>query len=263
MASDLNESVWEGISSFRNPEKREIAADSAVSSSEEKEVFAKNALSLDLDWNSKKADRFLQKMVERGEADTLESLVKEGKLNAGRMICAVSSQFLAGRREMPLLSFAVLKNEGKIVSMFLRFGANANAQDGDGDTPLFFASSPFVVSLLVRAGADIHAVNKEGMEAVHLMDEVACVELLYRLGAKADVRDKSGKTPLHFAEKAEIAEVHLKHGADANALDNDGRSPMSYVWNEATWRKIKEYGGKVIVPKKILSRLVFQPKQYD
>ncbi len=263
MASDLNESVLEGISSFRNPEKREIAVGSAASPAEEKEVFAKNALSLDLDWNSKKADRFLQKMVERGEADTLESLVKEGKLNAGRMICAVSSQFFAGRREMPLLSFAVLKNKRKVVSVLLRFGADADARDEDGETPLFFASSSFIVSLLVRAGADVHAVNKEGMEAAHLADDAACVELLYRLGVRADVRDKSGKTPLHFVEKAEIAEIHLKHGADANALDNDGRSPMSYVWDEATWRKIKEYGGKVIVPKKILSRLVFQPKQYD
>lgn len=93
-------------------------------------------------------------------------------------------------------------------------GADPNARDEDGRTPLFsgvLGGSIGLVGLLLESGADVNA------------------------------RDAHGFTPLHFAAQEmlpEIARLLIAKGADVNARDEDGSSVL--------WRAIfsaHDHGG--------------------
>ena len=66
---------------------------------------------------------------------------------------------------------AVKKGYPPIVQAFLAKGANVNAADGDGGTPLIWAvarGQPETVRLLLESGADANAADAEGMTALAL-----------------------------------------------------------------------------------------------
>jgi hypothetical protein len=86
---------------------------------------------------------------------------------------------------------AVKKGYPPIVQAFLAKGANVNAADGDGGTPLIWAvarGQPETVRLLLESGADANAADAEGMTALKLAErkklpEIA--EILVAAGAGA------------------------------------------------------------------------------
>jgi len=86
------------------------------------------------------------------------------------------------------LHLASSKGKTEIVRLLLDCGANANAEDKNGSTPLHLASS-------------------EG--------ETETVRLLLDRGAIADVMNKEGRTPLQVAMafSEEIVEMLTEHGA--------------------------------------------------
>src|SRR4051794_31706442 len=81
-------------------------------------------------------------------------------------------------------------------------GADPDARDDDGRTPLFSAV---------------------------LGNSLALVGLLLESKADVDARDESGWTALHFAAQEylpEMARILIGSGADVNARDHEGRSVM-------------------------------------
>ena len=84
------------------------------------------------------------------------------------------------------------------------------ARDDTHSTPLHIASSKdkksaFFVDLLIRHGADINAPNRDGSTPLHvaassrLALESTIVRLLLRHGANVDATDSKGRTPLDVA----------------------------------------------------------------
>jgi hypothetical protein len=66
---------------------------------------------------------------------------------------------------------AIKKGYAPIVQAFLAKGANVNATDGDGGTPLIWAVArgrPETVRLLLESGADVGARDADGMTALVL-----------------------------------------------------------------------------------------------
>jgi tetratricopeptide (TPR) repeat protein len=92
-----------------------------------------------------------------------------------------------------------------IVSMLLKKGANSNARKNSGETPLHFASikgSAAVASLLLGNGADVDAQDNEMATALHtatFFGHDAVVSLLLQNGANVNVKREDGDTPLHKA----------------------------------------------------------------
>ena len=81
----------------------------------------------------------------------------------------------------------------------------------------------YVVKQHLAAGADVNAKNKKGMTPLHFAiykDNSEIVELLIDKGADVNAMATDGRTPLHSAAimgRKEIAELLIAKGADVNA----------------------------------------------
>jgi ankyrin repeat protein len=133
---------------------------------------------------------------------------------------------------------------GRLRSL-LAAGADANARDQYGSTPLHSAVSwgdREIASLLLDHGADVHARGWEGWTPMHTaagMGNPGVIGLLLDRGAEIDARDNAGWTPLHLAARlgrAEVASYLLDHGADPHARNADGQTPLEVaLGNERLW----------------------------
>jgi ankyrin repeat protein len=90
-----------------------------------------------------------------------------------------------------------------LVELLLKHGADPNARDAQGGTPLYYAA---------RDGC---------VEVVRI--------LLLRQGADLNARDAEGNTPLHRAAancRYTLAQLLIQHGADPNAKNNQDKTPL-------------------------------------
>lgn len=102
------------------------------------------------------------------------------------------------------------------VQRCLNEGADANAKDRYGDTPLHRAGmvgDPAVVHALVSAGADVNARNNSGETPLHKAGSAAAVMILVNAGADPNAADRGGWAPLDVAKEAEVIEELTDSGA--------------------------------------------------
>ncbi len=91
-------------------------------------------------------------------------------------------------------------------------GADVNARDAAGRTPLFYVDYPPKAELLLRAGADVHARDNEGNTPLLGLSGIACmgeeynrknmeeiVRMLAAAGADMKARNKHGYNALDLA----------------------------------------------------------------
>jgi ankyrin repeat protein len=103
------------------------------------------------------------------------------------------------------------------VKQHLDAGANVNAKE-DGETPLHMAalSGPKeVAELLIAKGADVNAKDEDGVTPLHWTETEEIAELLIAAGADVNAMDNSGDTPLDTAirrKRPETADLLRKHG---------------------------------------------------
>ena len=156
----------------------------------------------------------------------------------------------------------------KEAELLLAHGADVNAKDEHGRTPLYKAAdddNKELTALLLAHGADVNAKDDIGYTPLHCASYKDESELLLTHGADANAKDKEGKTPLHKAASADPEdykglgkevikflternlariEVLLDHGADVNAKDNDGQTPLFYAKIGAIAKLLRAQGGQ-------------------
>lgn len=126
-----------------------------------------------------------------------------------------------------------------IVKLLLHLGADPNAADQWGHTPLYYVGNASeatnhadVVHVLAQAGANVNAQERlKHCTPLHMAarrGNVAVAEALLGRGADGEARDKLGETPLHRAVKCgktEMAAFLLSRGANALAKGKGGLTP--------------------------------------
>jgi ankyrin repeat protein len=139
------------------------------------------------------------------------------------------------------LIMAVRSANSPLVDTLLETGADVNAQDNKGNTPLIIACSRrrsdlSMIHTLVAAGAKVNQVNQKGdtplIKAVK-PGKLKRVLALIDVGADVDAQDKLGKTALVHAaryRKPKIIQALLK----ANAGIKEGDSQRAIALCEAT-----------------------------
>ena len=143
-----------------------------------------------------------------------------------------------GVRQRPIapdLVTAIRDADAQAVRKLIDNGADVNARDAEGNTPLILASfyaSPKCVELLLEKGADANAANKAGVTAlIRAATNYEKTRLLVNAGAKVRVRTADlGNTPLILAARragnSRTVKLLLERGADATERNNAGISPI-------------------------------------
>jgi ankyrin repeat protein len=115
--------------------------------------------------------------------------------------------------DTPLIA-AVLDGNIPLTQILLQYGAQANTQEEEnGDTALHLASfnrgDPHLAELLIRYGANIEARNNEGdtpLISAVLQQNVPFVEVLLQHGADMYAKNAEGRSPFDYANK-EISDL--------------------------------------------------------
>src|SRR6516164_1228036 len=131
------------------------------------------------------------------------------------------------REEKPIaveMVTAIRNADAQAIRTLLDNGADVNARDPQGNTPLILASfyaSPECVALLLEKGADANAVNQDGVTAlIRAATNDEKTRLLVAAGATVRVRTaRLGNTPLILAARrpgnARTIKLLLERGASA------------------------------------------------
>jgi ankyrin repeat protein len=159
---------------------------------------------------------------------------------------------------------AATRNETpEVIAALIKAGADADAKDNDGWTPLShsarYGENPGAIAALVAAGADVNAKNEYGVTPLMLAmgrgGAAEIIALLTEAGAEADwnwtvsdveaalgagldinAKDKDGAAPLMYAaaygQNPGAVAALIEAGADVNAKDAESKTPLMY----AAWR---------------------------
>ena len=171
----------------------------------------------------------------------------EGTKDGDQYSCVLEKKEGASMRDPALdasLLNAALNNELEEARQLIARGANVEAVDTTGQTPLHYAvrGDKAVAELLIAKGAKVDAKDNTGATPLHnavlSSGTLEVIDLLIAKGADINAKNSYGITPLHFAAQVadkEQAERLIDEGADVNAKDNAGATPLhNAAWNGIT-----------------------------
>ncbi len=193
-----------------------------------------------LSWKSFRADANLLQAASDGDVNLLREEI-------ARNPTIVKT---CGNGYHTLLHEACWHGQSDVIRLLLQSGADPNARDWHGDTPLMYAISGesteerklFCINLLIEAKADILLQNIEGTgdalsDAINPPKPRLAARLL-EAGFPVN-RQLHGYTPLHdtcssidkdtYIKHIEIIKMLLDRKAEPNAKDKTGRTPLHFA----------------------------------
>jgi ankyrin repeat protein len=184
--------------------------------------------------------------------DALGEAVMAGNVATALLLIQRGTSATVNAKEDGNTTPLMLVNNAEIAAALIRKGADVDAVDRSGNTPLLMAAGstipPDVARLLLHSGADANVKNWTGqtplMQAcLELRPEV--VKLLLARGADVNLRDRNGNTALMNTtfmrlpelpgdelkwkqKRRQVQKLLIDGGADPGLRDNDGMTAADY-----------------------------------
>lgn len=143
------------------------------------------------------------------------------------------------------LRIASWEKHTDIVKYLIENGADVNAPDKRGYTPLMVSHDPEMAVLLLDAGAKIDQKRNDGGTALMWPTTAEMIKFLVSRGANVEARNKEGETALMLAAEGNRAggyatvagnlNAFLDAGADPNARDHQGRTALMHAATHAVY----------------------------
>lgn len=135
-----------------------------------------------------------------------------------------------------LLHHAAIKCDSQRVTELVKIGADINAKDLKGRTPLFYAlnkKNPDFVEFLIHSGANVNVSDITMMSPllwVVTKRDLTLVKILLNAGANVNYQGEEGWTPLHYAvlyKLKKIIQLLVESGADIHIREMEGLTPLA------------------------------------
>ena len=140
---------------------------------------------------------------------------------------------------VPLIAAIRFCGDTDIVTLLIQEGADVNAADGYGETPLMSSvkeKREDIAQILIQAGADVNAKDNGGSSALMtaiIYNHEDMVQMLIEAGADVNAKDNEGRTVLMEASRhrglENIVQLLIKKGANVYAKDNEGRTALMHA----------------------------------
>jgi ankyrin repeat protein len=137
------------------------------------------------------------------------------------------------------------------INWLIERGMKVDIQDSQGNTPLHFARELEVVDTLLRHGANPNARNHQGDTPLrtHTKDPYSVIERLIQKGVDVNAQNTQGDTPLHKAvissqrsyPSPEVAKLLLLHSANSKLKNRAGLTPWAIVLKSKNPELIKVF----------------------
>lgn len=146
-----------------------------------------------------------------------------------------------------LLHHAAERQMHAFMQSLVQSGANIDARDDYGSSPLFWSFFPETVATLIDLGANIHHRNKWGRTPIFSLsvnDETEALHILVNAGADINAKDDDGDSPLmHFIRENNSPVCALELigiGAVINTINNCGDTALHIAAENCHFQEVIE-----------------------
>lgn len=154
---------------------------------------------------------------------------------------------LQGPGSGSILIYAAESGNPAMVREILQYHPKLEARDREGKTAMFSAGNyrsgdqdgarVQCVRLLAEAGANVNARDNDGNTPLHETFLTDVEEELLKLGANVNARNNDGETPIFTTVDDDAIPLFIKHGADLSIRNNKGETVVEAAQSRGPLRQ--------------------------